>query len=119
MSETDNVYRLLKSIVESLNYSSDSTIVLNQQLVNKSNMSLSGANGRLWVSPALGGFDISISGLSLEKELSPKLEKYFDRLPDGYKQKNSRKGFLKQPFWRVKTSKEVEEVCIMYSKTIK
>ncbi|OCH23938.1 hypothetical protein [Aliivibrio sp. 1S128] len=119
MSETDNVYRLLKSIVERLNTSSGTAIVLNQQLVTKSNMSLSGANGRLWISPALDGFDLSISGLSLEKELSPKLEKYFNRLPDGHKQKNSNKGFLKQPFWRVNTSKEVEDVCIMYSATMK
>jgi hypothetical protein len=42
----------------------------NQQQVSTGNMSLSGGNGRVWITPCSSGCDVSLSGKSLESELS-------------------------------------------------
>ncbi|EJO4031858.1 histidine kinase [Vibrio cholerae] len=119
MNQVDILYSLLNDVVSDINHRFRSSLVLNQQKVTKKHISLSGANGRLWVSPSIGGYDVSVSGKSLENELVPTLTSYFGRGPDGYKQKNANKGFKHQPFWRTKDFQNVQAVCEMYVKTAK
>ncbi|EOI8049959.1 histidine kinase [Vibrio parahaemolyticus] len=87
MNQADMVYNLLSGVVADLNSSFGCSLALHQQKITKKHISVSGANGRLWVSPSIGGYDISVSGKSLEKELVPTLTSYFGRCADGYKQK--------------------------------
>ncbi|EMI4329422.1 histidine kinase [Vibrio cholerae] len=119
VNQVDILYSLLNDVVSDINHRFRSSLVLNQQKVTKKHISLSGANGRLWMSPSIGGYDVSVSGKSLENELVPILTSYFGRGPDGYKQKNANKGFKHQPFWRTKDFQDVQAVCEMYVKTAK
>ncbi|GGB01009.1 hypothetical protein [Agarivorans gilvus] len=116
MNKVEVVYSLLEKVVSELNRQAV-VITLNQQVKTKKHMSLSGANGRLWISPSQYGYDVSLSGLSLEKQLEPTLTSYFGRECDGYKQLNGNKGFKRQPFWRTDNFRDVEVVCEMYAKT--
>ncbi|ELA7884164.1 histidine kinase [Vibrio parahaemolyticus] len=117
MKEVEILYSLLAKEVESLNSKLNKTLALNQQDKVKKHISLSGANGRLWVSPSTGGYDVSISGASLERTLLPVLTAHFKRRPDGYKQKNSNKGFLRQPYWRTNNFGDVQYACELYANT--
>lgn len=119
MNQVDILYSLLSDVISDINLRFRSSLVLNQQRVTKKHISLSGANGRLWVSPSVVGYDISVSGKSLENELVPTLKTYFGRNPDGYKQKNANKGFKHQPFWRTKDFQDVQVACELYAKTAK
>ncbi len=119
MKQVEILYSLLDKIVSDLNASPTFQLTLHQQDVVKKHMSVSGANGRLWVSPSKGGYDISLSGLSLENALTGALISYFGREADGYKQKNSNKGFNRQPFWRTRDFNDVKIVCEMYARTEK
>ena len=119
MNQADMVYNLLSGVVVDLNSRFGCSLVLHQQKITKKHISVTGANGRLWVSPSIGGYDISVSGKSLEKELVPTLKSYFGRCADGYKQKNANKGFMHQPFWRTSDFQDVQAVCQMYMKTAK
>ncbi|HHX8502022.1 TPA: histidine kinase [Vibrio diabolicus] len=119
MKEVEILYSLLTKEVESLNSELNIALVLNQQEKVKKHISLSGANGRLWVSPSSGGYDVSISGASLERKLLPVLKAHFERKPDGFKQKNSNKGFLRQPYWRTGNFGDVQYACELYAHTSK
>lgn len=115
LKEVEVLYSLLAKEVESLNSRFSKTLILNQQDKVKKHISLSGANGRLWVSPSTGGYDVSVSGISLERTLLPVLTAYFNREPDGYKQKNSNKGLLRQPYWRTNNFGDVQYACGLYA----
>lgn len=119
MNQTEILYQSLQKVVWELNDRLALDITLNQQDIIKKNISLSGCNGRLWVYPVAGAYDVSLSGLSLESELSPRLKEYFGCEPQGYKQANANKGFKKQPYWRTTNLNDVAIICEMYAKTIK
>ncbi|KNH52092.1 histidine kinase [Vibrio cholerae] len=105
MNQVDILYSLLNDVVSDINHRFRSSLVLNQQKVTKKHISLSGANGRLWISPSIGGYDVSVSGKSLENELVPTLTSYFGRGPDGYKQKMQTKALSINRFGEQRTSK--------------
>lgn len=119
MKEVEILYSLLAKEIESLNSELNIALVLNQQEKVKKHISLSGANGRLWVSPSSGGYDVSISGASLERKLMPVLKAHFEREPDGFKQKNSNKGFSRQAYWRTQSFFDVQYACELYAQTFK
>lgn len=71
MNQVEILCSLLEKTVSKLNQNLAIPLTLNQQEKVKKHISLSGANGRLWISPSKGGYDVSISGISLEDELAP------------------------------------------------
>lgn len=92
-------------------------ITFNEQNVKKGNISLSGANGRLYVQPKQGVYyDVSLSGQSLEKELTKKIRELFDGKPYGYKQT---KPNTTQPYWRTENFSLVKKAIRLYVKTEK
>lgn len=117
MNRTKMVHGQLQNLVERLNKDLGVNLQLNQQKVTKEHMSISGANGRLWISPTQDGYDVSLSGKSLEKQMVPTLERFFNRQRDGYKQANSNTGIYTQPYWRTNDFKDVEQVAALYAKT--
>lgn len=92
-------------------------IAFNQQAKKKENMSLTGANGRLWIQPTTDGYDVSLSGKSLENEMTPFLTKLFNRREDGYKQSNASQGKLDQPYWRTSDFGLVRQTAIRYAQS--
>jgi len=82
-------------------------------------MSLYGANGRLGIHLTKFGYDLTLSGKSLEKTFSSKLKKHFKRECDGYKQRNNKISQKKEPFWRTEKFDDVKKVAKLYAKTSK
>ena len=82
-------------------------------------MSFSGGNGRIWIQPVSGSYDVSLSGKSLTAELQPQLESLFGAVCKGHKQPNERTGKLEQPYWRTENLSLVEKAVHLYSKTRK
>ncbi len=119
MHPTDILKNKLIALVEEINNNTKTTISFNQQSKKKENMSLSGGNGRMWIQPSPEGYDISLSGISLEKNLTPYMEKLFGKPCDGYKQTNNNIGIIRQPYWRTDSFKLVSQAAYEYSKTVK
>jgi hypothetical protein len=94
-------------------------ILLNQQAVEGKHMSFSGGNGRLGIAPVVVGYDISLSGLSLEAELTEFMEEICGKPCSGHKQKNSRLGLYREPFWRVEDFDLVKRAIAKYAATSK
>jgi len=118
MHPTDILKNKLTSLVEEVNQSkANHSIKFNQQAKKKENMSLSGANGHMWIQPSSEGYDVSLSGQSLEINLSPAMEKLFSKPCDGYKQTNNDTGKITQPFWRTDSFKLVTQAAYKYAKT--
>ena len=90
-------------------------IQLHQQSVIRANMSFSGGNGRIWITPSLDGYDISLSGASLQKQMYPFMKDRVGRDCDGFKQRN--KDLKNQPFWRVSDFDLVRQAVIHYADT--
>ena len=85
-----------------------------QQRVRKAHMSIEGRNGRLTVKPTQKGWDLGLSGQSLEKEMY----EYMCRLTG--KQKHDKFGFPNRqamPIWEVNDLKLVDKAVRHYSKT--
>ena len=78
-------------------------------------MSFSGGNGRIWITPSLDGYDISLSGASLQKQMYPFMKDRVGRDCDGFKQRN--KDLKNQPFWRVSDFELVRQAVIHYADT--
>ncbi|PML05254.1 hypothetical protein BCT86_13035 [Vibrio breoganii] len=114
--QTTLLHRRLILLVTRLNESGYSSIKLHQQNKRKENMSLEGGIGRLYVQPSANGYDVSLSGASIEHLMTKQLEELFGRIPDGYKQTNATKGFKKQPYWRTDNFSHVEVVSEMYAR---
>ncbi len=118
--ETRILKSQLENLVEIINMSSPFyEIVFNQQSVSKKNMSISGGNGRLWVQPVKDGYHVSLSGKSLVKEMSPFMRDLFKKKHDGFKQPNSKKGRLDQPYWKTDDFEFVVRAVFFYSRTVK
>lgn len=108
----------LLEFIHAINTSSgDPKLVFNQQDVVRENMSISGCNGRIWISPSSEGYDVSLSGISLEREMYGYMRALFGHECTGYKQRNANKGFKRQPFWRTSDFHKVESVIERYAKT--
>ena len=91
--QTEIVKKQLLRLIDEINEKiGHEKIFFAQQRVSKGNMSLKGGNGRMWINPSAEGYDVSLSGASLEKEMYPVLKKLFVRSHDGYKQANSNTG---------------------------
>ena len=106
----------LEELVDSINSRLSSTrIEFNQQPKTKGNMSITGCNGRMFVQPSVEGYDVSLSGKSLENEMHDFLCKLFGKECDGYKQTNTRLGKKSQPFWRVSDFQQVVEAVYRYT----
>ena len=71
MNQTDILKNKLLSLKDEVNQAAGKEILsFNQQSKVQENMSYSGCNGRLWIQPSIEGYDISLSGASVEKELT-------------------------------------------------
>jgi len=117
MHPTDILKNKLTSLVEEVNQSkANHSIKFNQQAKKKENMSLSGANGHMWIQPSSEGYDVSLSGQSLEINLSPAMEKLFSKPCDGYKQTNNDTGKITQPFWRTDSFKLVTQAAYKFQR---
>ncbi|MGY6214589.1 hypothetical protein ACW73L_05435 [Methylolobus aquaticus] len=119
MNQIDRLAELLKTLERTLHESGCSHLRFNQQRIAKENMSFSGANGRIWIQPVNGGYDISISGKGLTSEVTPALVTLCGRKCDGYKQTNKKLGKAEQPYWRVTDFGVVKAAVELYAKTKK
>lgn len=82
-------------------------------------MSFSGCNGRLWIQPFHEEYDVSLSGASLEKELTDEFNGLFNKKFDGYKQTNSNEETYRQPYWRTSDFSLVIAATKKYAQTVK
>jgi len=62
---------------------------------------VSGGDGRIWVTVTTKGYDVSISGATLEYELYNYMRLLCGRDCDGYKKSSGDSKNPRQPFWRV------------------
>ena len=114
------VCKQLVKLVDEINSSnSNSKIKFNRQIKKTKNMSLSGANGRLWVTPSNVGYDISLSGKSIQKQMYPFMRDLCGKECDGFKQLNTKLGKKNQPYWRVSDLSLVEKAAYYYAATSK
>jgi len=89
----------LIDIVNSL--SPENHVEFNQQDITKRNMSIVGGNGRLTIQPTLKGYDIGLSGKSIQKDMYEFMRDLCKSECTGYKQTNKTIGKQDLPFWRV------------------
>ena len=57
-------------------------VAFNQQKKTQANMSFYGCNGRIWIQPAPEGCDVSLSGKSLEAQLTEPFNRLFRKASD-------------------------------------
>ncbi len=117
--KVDSLKLRLQELVGEVNATNAGCLKFHQQQKTEGNMSFIGGNGRLYVQPSSLGYDISLSGKSLEKEMYPFMRELCGSECTGYKQPNRSIGKKNQPFWRVESFELVKEAVYRYSKTIK
>ena len=117
MSKTKILKLKLIDLVNELNESTNGNLKFNQQAKTRENMSISGANGRLYVSPSSIGYDVSLSGKSVEESLYNSFKELFNQDCTGFKQTNRNTGIITQPFWRIDNFELVKKAALLYSKT--
>jgi hypothetical protein len=110
--------RLLQLEAE-VNSNGEIKIQFHQQSVQKKHMCFLGGNGRLWVSPSSDGYDITLSGKSLENQMYTFMRNLCGKECDGYKQTNAKIGKNDAPFWRVNDFKLVKDAVLHYAETKK
>ena len=109
----------MKRVIDSINARrGDLKLEFKCQEVKTENMSIVGGNGRLRVKATSAGFDLSLAGASLEREMYPIMKQLFGRKHDGYKQRNSKKGTKSAPFWKTSDLAKLELAASEYSNTI-
>jgi hypothetical protein len=104
----------LRELVKEINASINPHVSFDQQRKKKEHMSLIGCNGRMFILPTSTGYDVSISGMSVEKNLYPFLKDLFGKDCDGYRQPNSR-----VPKWKTDDFDLVKQAALIYAKTTK
>ena len=115
----DTIRSHIKRVIENINTQrGDIKLGFSQQKKKTKNMSIVGGNGRLRIKPTVAGFDISLAGKSLEREMYPFMSQLFGRNHDGYKQRNKNKGTKSAPFWKTNDLSKLELAAVKYSKTI-
>lgn len=118
MSKTEIIKAHLISLVNEINTKNGyEKLKFNQQQIKLGNMSLSGANGRLRITHSSIGYDVSLSGKSLESNLYNSFKDLFGCECHGYKQTNRNTGIITQPFWRTGNFSLVKEAALIYEKT--
>ena len=117
MNAIDLLAIQLKRLETALHESGKTHLKFNQQRIARENMSFSGANGRLWIQPVAGSYDVSLSGKALTAEMSPEMRSICGHECNGYKQTNKRLGKRDQPYWRVEDFALVRAAVERYSKT--
>jgi len=118
MSKTEILKAKLVELVNEINQqNADQNLKFNQQVKTLEHMSISGANGRLYISPSSVGYDVSLSGKSLEKNLHNRFKDLFHFECTGYKQTNKNTGVITQPFWRTDSFSIVKKAATIYAKT--
>lgn len=116
MSKEDLLKSRLVALVEEINaQGSDYKVKFNQQKVNTYNMSISGANGRMYINPLSDGYDVSLLGESLVEVVYAKIQELFGKPHCGYKHK----GKEYQPYWRTDNFELVKQAVYIYAKTTK
>jgi hypothetical protein len=107
----------LAALEQEINSGGQYKVQLHQQDVHKHHLSFSGGNGRIWISPNTEGYDISLSGKSLERQMYPFMRDLCERECNGYKQTNARLGKKDNPFWRVSDFDLVKRAVFHYAST--
>ena len=116
--QEDIIKKQLLKLVDELNENiGHQKIEFTQQVKTKGNMSLCGGNGRMWINPSSVGYDVSLSGKSIEKQLYSSMKDIFGKDCDGFKQTNNNTGIITQPYWRTDSFKLVKKAAEIYSKT--
>ncbi|MGV0035200.1 MAG: hypothetical protein ACNYPE_09610 [Candidatus Azotimanducaceae bacterium WSBS_2022_MAG_OTU7] len=106
----------LKKIVDDINAgNSSSRVEFKQQRKTTANMSVTGGNGRIYIQPSSIGYDVSLSGQSLERQMCSYMINLFGKNCDGYKQRNATQGFKRQPFWRTDDLSKVRKAIFHYA----
>ncbi len=114
----DTIRNHIKHVIENINTQrGDVKLSFAQQKKKTENMSIVGGNGRLRIKPTANGFDMSLAGKSLEREMYPFMNQLFGRNHDGYKQRNKNKGTKSAPFWKTNDLSTIELAAVEYSKT--
>ena len=113
-TQTDILKTKLELLQAELVASGAKNIQLNQQAIKKANLSFSGGDGRIYIQPSSVGYDISLSGQSLQKAMFGFMTDLCGGNPDGYKQT---KPAPHAPFWRVSNFALVEKAVRRYSQT--
>ncbi len=99
-------------IVDDLNRSYGmGSFQFHQQVAKVRNMSITGANGRLYIQPAGYGYGVSVSGKAGEAQLHTTFRRIFGKENDGEKQSGS------QAFWKTDDINLVESAAMAYAKT--
>jgi hypothetical protein len=109
--KTEALKEKLISLVKEINVSINPSVSFDQQLKIKKHMSLIGCNGRMFVLPTPTGYEVSIYGISVEKNLYPYLKDLFGRDCNGHRQPNER-----QPKWKTDDFNIVKQAAILYAK---
>ena len=115
MREAELKNRLIELVDQINQRDRRAALVFHQQSVIKRHMSISGRDGKMWVTPRMGACDVSLSGQSITTRLTPYMETLFGRPCDGYKQRNANKGWERQPYWTTKDFSPVVEAVTKYS----
>jgi hypothetical protein len=108
--------RLLK-LEAKINEDGRNKIQYHEQHEDKKNMSFTGGNGRLYVTPSSEGYDISLSGKLLQSQMYPFMRDLCGKECDGYKQTNQKIGKQDVLFWRIEDFALVVKAVRHYSKT--
>ena len=103
--DIDATKKQLQQLVDFVNSQSpDKRVKFHQQDKIKKHMSIKKGkriDGRLCIQPTSNGYDIALSGKSLEKEMYGFMRDLCQSECSGYKQPNKKIGKLDFPFWRV------------------
>ncbi len=116
MKHTEILKRKLIQLSDEINSNFGCEIMFHQQNVKKENMSFSGGNGRIRISPFHEKYDICLRGKSLEKQMYRFMRILCGRKHDSYKQT---KPDPHAPFWRVSDFELVKKAVYHYAKTRK
>ena len=109
----DVAKKMLERLRDEIEQSTGKVLTMTQQTVARKNMCFKGGNGRIWIQPTNDYWDVSLSGQSVEAELTPVFQKLFGRVNDGFKQTRP---ILMQPFWRTTDFRQVKEAALLFPK---
>jgi hypothetical protein len=112
MKNTEALKNKLLQLQSEVNANPLHNIEFKQQKKDKKNMSFVGGNGRIYIQPFHSEYDISLSGISIEKQMYQFMCDLCGKR-EGYKHKP------RQAFWRVTDFKLVEKAVYHYAKTQK
>ncbi|UKA12896.1 hypothetical protein [Photobacterium damselae] len=115
MNKIEILRKQLRKIIVEVNTEYNSNLIQDQQDEIKNNQSILKRGtriGRVWIHTSSRGYDISISGQSLEPKLRPAMVKIFGHESIGFKQSK------KQAFWSTEDLEQINQVIIEYAKAI-